>query len=224
MKYGYFAAGACALALGTASPAGAVVNICLGGNCVPTDDNVLIVQGSSPAVGTYSFNSVTAGVAFTSGLDTLISPSNGQARIEAADAILNQVTFTVASGYAFSTALFNMNSLSGNSSGTSASAITLSYLDANGNLASQTVTGLNLSGQNFIGISGTAGERFTSVTITADPASSGFADLRQLRLGGVAATAAVPEPSTWLMMIAGFGLVGSVMRRPTVRTPRFAIN
>jgi hypothetical protein len=31
------------------------------------------------------------------------------------------------------------------------------------------------------------------------------------------ATAAVPEPATWLMMIAGFGLVGGAMRRRTAK-------
>lgn len=32
------------------------------------------------------------------------------------------------------------------------------------------------------------------------------------------ATAAVPEPATWAMMIAGFGLVGAAMRRRSIRT------
>jgi hypothetical protein len=35
-------------------------------------------------------------------------------------------------------------------------------------------------------------------------------------LDGVSLTAAVPEPATWAMMIAGFGLIGASMRRRTV--------
>lgn len=37
---------------------------------------------------------------------------------------------------------------------------------------------------------------------------------------GLAQTAAVPEPATWALLIAGFGMVGSTLRR---RTARFAV-
>jgi len=37
-------------------------------------------------------------------------------------------------------------------------------------------------------------------------------------LDGVSLTAAVPEPATWAMMIAGFGVVGGSLRRRTNRT------
>jgi hypothetical protein len=38
----------------------------------------------------------------------------------------------------------------------------------------------------------------------------------------VNAAAAVPEPATWAMMIAGFGLVGGAMRRSSKSRPAFA--
>lgn len=41
-------------------------------------------------------------------------------------------------------------------------------------------------------------------------------------LGGANATGAVPEPATWAMMIAGFGMVGGTMRRRARRTVAFA--
>ena len=35
--------------------------------------------------------------------------------------------------------------------------------------------------------------------------------------GGVATTATVPEPASWALLVAGFGLVGVIARRRTVR-------
>ena len=59
-----------------------------------------------------------------------------------------------------------------------------------------------------VGFGGGAGESFNAladnVVLTTDTGSRGY---------NFAATAAVPEPATWGMMIAGFGLVGASMRR-----------
>jgi hypothetical protein len=42
---------------------------------------------------------------------------------------------------------------------------------------------------------------------------SGSANAIRLSVGDFAANPAIPEPATWAMMIAGFGLVGAAMRR-----------
>ncbi|HVF83510.1 MAG TPA: PEPxxWA-CTERM sorting domain-containing protein, partial [Sphingomicrobium sp.] len=42
--------------------------------------------------------------------------------------------------------------------------------------------------------------------------TTGISSFEQLRLGGVQA-AAVPEPSTWALMLLGFGGMGLAMRR-----------
>ena len=56
----------------------------------------------------------------------------------------------------------------------------------------------------------------------ADNVQVSFGDLRTVSADfEVQADAAVPEPATWAMMIAGFGLVGGAMRRRTA-TVRFA--
>jgi hypothetical protein len=46
--------------------------------------------------------------------------------------------------------------------------------------------------------------------------------LRVLTIGVPGATPAVPEPATWAMMIAGFGLAGASMRRRRATTLAFA--
>jgi hypothetical protein len=42
--------------------------------------------------------------------------------------------------------------------------------------------------------------------------SGGFKEAKQFEFNLVGQTGGVPEPATWLMMIAGFGLVGGMMR------------
>lgn len=69
------------------------------------------------------------------------------------------------------------------------------------------------SGQNFIcfvgnGVCGGAGNR---ISITTSTFGDGIAQ-RGLQQIGVA-SGAVPEPASWAMLIAGFGLVGAVSRR-----------
>jgi hypothetical protein len=51
------------------------------------------------------------------------------------------------------------------------------------------------------------GQLIRNVTISLN---GDVGDIRQFRIGGVAE---VPEPGTWAMMIAGFGLVGAAARQ-----------
>ncbi|MBB4153742.1 hypothetical protein GGQ80_001648 [Sphingomonas jinjuensis] len=61
-----------------------------------------------------------------------------------------------------------------------------------------------------VGFGGDAGATFNAladnVVLTTDSGSRGYAF-----------AAAIPEPATWMMMIAGFGLVGGAMRRRSVK-------
>jgi hypothetical protein len=63
-----------------------------------------------------------------------------------------------------------------------------------------------------VGNGGDAGATFRAyadnVVLTTDAGSRGY---------DFAATAAVPEPATWAMMILGFGMIGSALRRHTRR-------
>lgn len=64
----------------------------------------------------------------------------------------------------------------------------------------------------FVGFQADAGEFITSVRVSSSFAP-GFTDVQ---IGNAAAVAgAVPEPATWAMLIAGFGMVGFMARRRT---------
>jgi len=69
------------------------------------------------------------------------------------------------------------------------------------------VTFDDMTNNSFFNFKATDGDVFTHISFT----TSGDVALGQLRLGDIAAV--VPEPSTWAMMIMGFGFAGAVMRR-----------
>jgi PEP-CTERM putative exosortase interaction domain len=190
-------------------PAQAVVTICLTPNCVSTDENVLVTQatGVSTVYGTTQDSSVA--VEFTSN-ELLNGEAAGQARVEANDGVLNSLTFALMGGYTFQTAVWNFQPLSGGNPLTlpSATSVLVTYFDPNANVYGNVV--VNTNGQNYMGISGDAGEMFTAVSFLF-PEGTGVNDLRQLRLGGVQAP--IPEPATWAMMIVGLGFAGGLMRR-----------
>jgi hypothetical protein len=67
-------------------------------------------------------------------------------------------------------------------------------------------------GENFFTITSINGQLMTDVSLTAINGAT-FDDLRQVRLGGFSTVGAVPEPSTWAMMILGFAGVGFLAYR-----------
>lgn len=118
--------------------------------------------------------------------------------------------------------------------------VTLSLLHANGTTTSlnPTLTPLANGSLLFFGVVDAANP-FTRVTFSAalangSPSSDLFgfddfiiADAGQLALpgGGGGGGAAIPEPATWAMLIAGFALAGASIRRSRSResrTPRHA--
>jgi hypothetical protein len=97
--------------------------------------------------------------------------------------------------------------------------IVITATDANGT-SSQTIT--NATTTSFLGFVST--NAISALTVTSVQPTNGsflWPTVNNLTLAQRAnATPAVPEPASWAMMIAGFGLVGGAMRRRT--TVRFA--
>ncbi|MBC2667937.1 PEPxxWA-CTERM sorting domain-containing protein [Novosphingobium piscinae] len=73
------------------------------------------------------------------------------------------------------------------------------------------------SANNFYGFTNSA---FDSIRITNTASDFFLVDNLQLSAAG---TGAVPEPSTWAMMLIGFGCVGAMLRRKPRQTVRLIV-
>jgi hypothetical protein len=203
------------LLLTAVAPAYAAVVVCNGSNCLSTDENVLLSAATNVSRASGFTNNTGVGVTFTSQeLMGINVDANGQASISAVDGRLGSLAFVLDGGSTFARALFNLAPVPGNQLN-EATLVTFSYLNADGTTGTQTTgltnLGLSTNGNNWLGISGNAGERFTGISFATNNSTvAGVDSFQQLRLGGVSA---VPEPTTWAMMLIGFGAVGYSMRK-----------
>lgn len=72
----------------------------------------------------------------------------------------------------------------------------------------------------FAGFAATGEERITRVSF-AGVSPEGFGTstaIAEIGLGNRGAVSAVPEPSTWMMLIFGFGFIGSALRKKKMHT------
>jgi hypothetical protein len=161
-----------------------------------------MVTGSTQAGTLVNFTGTTVGGG------NVISANGGQARVEGSlngatqqpnDTLdLTSINFALASG--------TFNNLEFNLTGASGSA-TFNITDNEGTVFNF-VRALG-NGSNFFGFVGIDGQSIANVSITG----ATFLDIRQVRLDETPRIGAVPEPSTWAMMLIGFGAVGVGMRR-----------
>ena len=168
-----------------------------------TGDNVVFNQQPAGQSGTTIFGNINDAndtlVRFTSS-QTLVTPAQGQARMESSpDNILNNLITTIP-GFATSQAVFNLDATADGSA-------TIIAGDQFGNLFNFNLP-LSGSGQNFFTLTGTAGEFILGVGIFS---SVGLGDVSQIRFGE---TAAVPPGTTPFAVpgpLAGAGLPGLIM-------------
>ena len=80
--------------------------------------------------------------------------------------------------------------------------------------------GLSSTGDHGLNLAYRLGALKTGASITLDYAYAVGAKIETT--GGGGGTGAVPEPATWAMMLAGFGLMGASMRRKQQGKVRFA--
>src|SRR5689334_6146137 len=90
--------GLAAVGLMTVMPARAQVTFTLGNNVQPNEENILLNSGQTGAIVTGTTMQSRILVQFASTTDILTEPSNGQARVEAQDGVLNNITVSVPNG------------------------------------------------------------------------------------------------------------------------------
>ena len=176
--------------------------------------NVLFNQGTQTNTTVFGNTNLGANtVAFTGttfGGGNTLSASGGQARVEGA---LNTNITSLQFGL---TNMATFNNLEFNVFGGTATQVTFNITDNEGQLFTFANLALG-NGENFFGFQGINNETIRTVSATLN--GGGVQDFRQIRLDGFAATSAVPEPTTWAMMLVGFGAVGYSMRkRPSRKT------
>jgi hypothetical protein len=169
------------------------------------EQNVLMKSGATGTTVTGTTN-VTATIVDFSSSQTLVEPSHGQARLEAAgrSVALTNVAISIPGGTYKDLILNPFNK------GTPAGTANLSVVANDGTFTySYPLT----HGNNFLTITTTNGETIDSTTLTV---ANGIDDLRQVRISGVGGSDnpndnVVPEPrSVLLWAVLGLGLVFGV--------------
>src|SRR4029434_10450200 len=76
----------------------ATITFELGNNPQPDEENVLLNTGAVGSIVVGTTNQTGIDVNFSSTTDTLTAPSNGQARVEAEDGAVNNITVSIPGG------------------------------------------------------------------------------------------------------------------------------
>lgn len=171
-------------------------------------DNVLLNSATnvSTVTGTVGPNNLV--VNFTSSGGLLSAPSNGQARVSGGTSNdpFGQLTFELANGGTFTRSVFNINA------GDDGQVIIhVEGININGGFFQQNFA-VDANGENFFTVTSINGQLMTEISLTAANGAT-FDDLRQIRMGGFSNVGAVPEPTTWAMMLLGFAGVGFLAYR-----------
>ena len=188
---------------GSAGLAQADIIFTLGNNPQPDEENILLNKGTSGSTVFGDGNKSGVTVAFSSMIDTLTEPANGQARIESQSGMIHDITVSVPGGV-FTDLILNPRV------GTGMAMLTGVANEPGGGTMDFTFDYALGNGENFVTITTSGGETIASLTVDAP---DGFTDLQQPRISG-AGSGAVPGPANLaLLTFAGLGLLAYGWRR-----------
>jgi len=206
---GLLAAAFLSIAAVSFSPARADIVVVNGVNNQGTD-NVLLNSATNvtPVTGTVGPNDLLVNFTSTSGSGLLSANPSGQATISGGtgNVSLTELSFDLANNDTFTRAVFNIDAATNGSV-----VIHVEGVNINGGFFEDDFT-VKANGHNFFTVSSINGQLMTEISLTAINGAT-FADLQQVRIGGFETVGAVPEPSTWAMMILGFAGVGFLAYR-----------
>ena len=209
---------AAAIVLSVATSAHAAVVIKQDPSFDQPDENVQldtdITPGDTVVRGTT--NQTNSKVVFQSTSDALESSPQGQAKITpigtgSGDG-LNNLSFSLENLSTFTSAEFNILADVGGM-------VTLSALDSANMVINSLTATVGTSGQNFFGFLADISTPISSIRIDT-LGNTQIASIGQFRVSGINAVGAVPEPSTWMLMLLGMAGVGFTMRRKEKQTLR----
>lgn len=196
-------------ALAAAGTASAAIMLTSGNSPQSGQQNVLFngegtVSGPALVV-TGRTNQSDTLVAFESD-ENLVTPANGQARVDAEDDFFDNLSVYLLGGGAFTSLIFNLDATANG-----AAVITVGQVSGPNRVFDVTLNG---SGQNFFTLVATDGQLMTRVDV-ATAVSIALADAQQFRIGIAEANGEIPEPSA--LWLAGLGLLGLAGMRKVTR-------
>ena len=202
------------MSLAVVAPASATI-VQVGANTIQ-GDNVLFnnnPQSGTTVIGHTQSGTIVEFAGTTFDLGNVISASGGQASLEGtATSRLTSLNWHLVGGNTFNNLEFDINTVLNGRNGGGSTSVNITIFDNDGDpFFFNNLALVNGNGQNRFGFQGQGGETIASIFMTFN-GGNGVQDVRQVRLDETV-TAAVPEPSTWAMMILGFGGVGFMAYR-----------
>jgi hypothetical protein len=172
-----------------------------GNNPQSDEENILFGSAQSGSLVTGLTNISNTSVSFSSTADVLKVTAHGQANLDAADHMINNLTIALTGGGTYQDLIINpyVDSCFGYWPAT----VTVTASDGT---FSYTYRGGLDHGQNYLTIVASPGETISSTTISAP---NGFDELRQTRISGIVPAGQVPEPGSMLLLAGGLLILGS---------------